>query len=110
VHFLSLARSLAHSLDAYIPTNTCCSLLQIIISGMGELHLEIYIERMKREYGVEVEVGKPRVAFRETIRGTGKFAYTHKKQSGGRGQYAKVCGYVTMRVPHTHHTLHITAR
>jgi translation elongation factor EF-G len=64
---------------------------------MGELHLEIYVERMKREYNVDVEVGKPRVAFRETIRRTGNFAYTHKKQSGGRGQYAKVCGYVTNR-------------
>jgi elongation factor G len=67
---------------------------QTIISGMGELHLDIYIERIKREYGCEVTTGKPQVAFRETITQRGEFAYTHKKQTGGSGQYAKVCGYL----------------
>jgi len=67
---------------------------QTIISGMGELHLEIYMERMKREYACEVIAGKPQVAYRETITRMGEFAYTHKKQTGGSGQYAKVCGYL----------------
>jgi len=67
---------------------------QTIISGMGELHLEIYIERMKREYQCEVIAGKPQVAYRETITQKGEFYYTHKKQTGGSGQYAKVCGYL----------------
>lgn len=59
---------------------------------MGELHLDIYVERMKREYAVECITGKPRVAFRETITTMSPFAYTHKKQSGGAGQYGKVVG------------------
>jgi elongation factor G len=67
---------------------------QTIISGMGELHLEIYIERMKREYATEVIAGKPQVAYRETVTQRGDFNYTHKKQTGGSGQFAKVCGYV----------------
>jgi elongation factor G len=67
---------------------------QTIISGMGELHLEIYIERMKREYGCEVVAGKPQVAYRETITQRGEFAYTHKKQTGGSGQFGRVCGYL----------------
>ena len=67
---------------------------QTIISGMGELHLEIYIERMKREYSCEVIAGKPQVAYRETITQQGEFAYTHKKQTGGSGQFARVCGYL----------------
>ncbi len=67
---------------------------QTIISGMGELHLEIYIERMKREYNCEVIAGKPQVAYRETISQKGEFAYTHKKQTGGSGQFARVCGYL----------------
>lgn len=67
---------------------------QTIISGMGELHLEIYIERMKREYGCEVTVGKPQVAYRETIQGKAEFLYVHKKQTGGSGQYAKVGGFI----------------
>ncbi len=67
---------------------------QTIISGMGELHLEIYIERMKREYDCEVIAGKPQVAYRETITQRGEFNYTHKKQTGGSGQYGKVCGYI----------------
>lgn len=65
---------------------------ETIISGMGELHLQIYIERMKREYDVEVISTPPRVAYRETIRDPVKFDYLHKKQSGGAGQYARVTG------------------
>jgi elongation factor G len=67
---------------------------QTIISGMGELHLEIYIERMKREYGCEVISGKPQVAYREAIGQHAEFSYTHKKQTGGSGQYGKVAGYI----------------
>ena len=66
---------------------------QTIISGMGELHLEIYIERMKREYNCEVNAGKPQVAYRETITQKTPFVYQHKKQTGGSGQYAKIGGY-----------------
>jgi elongation factor G len=67
---------------------------QTIISGMGELHLEIYIERMKREYATEVIAGKPQVAYREAIGQRAEFSYTHKKQTGGSGQYGKVAGYI----------------
>jgi elongation factor G len=67
---------------------------QTIISGMGELHLEIYIERMKREYNCEVVAGKPQVAYRETIAQRGDYNYTHKKQTGGSGQYAKIAGFI----------------
>ncbi|MEK9157497.1 MAG: elongation factor G, partial [Patescibacteria group bacterium] len=67
---------------------------QTIISGMGELHLEIMVDRMKREYGVEVTVGKPQVSYRETIRGTAEGEGKYVKQSGGRGQY----GHAWIRV------------
>ncbi|KAJ3295688.1 Elongation factor G, mitochondrial [Borealophlyctis nickersoniae] len=67
---------------------------QTIMSGMGELHLEIYVERMKREYNVECVTGKPQVAFRETINQKVEFNYTHKKQSGGSGQFGRVVGYI----------------
>lgn len=67
---------------------------QTIIQGMGELHLEVYVERMKREYKAEVEVGKPEVAYREAITARADFNYTHKKQTGGSGQYARVAGYL----------------
>ena len=67
---------------------------QTIIRGMGELHLDVYIERMKREYKAEVEVGKPEVAYREAISQRAEFNYTHKKQTGGSGQYARVAGYI----------------
>ena len=67
---------------------------QTIISGMGELHLEIYKERMQREYKVETVVGKPQVNYREAITKRGPFSYLHKKQSGGSGQFGKVEGYV----------------
>ena len=67
---------------------------QTIIQGMGELHLEVYVERMKREYKAEVEIGKPEVAYREAITDRAFFNYTHKKQTGGSGQYARVAGYI----------------
>ncbi|MFL5246527.1 MAG: elongation factor G [Myxococcales bacterium] len=67
---------------------------QTIASGMGELHLEIYMERIKREYGCEVTVGQPQVAYRETIQQKADFHYTHKKQTGGSGQFARVVGYL----------------
>jgi elongation factor G len=63
---------------------------ETIIQGMGELHLEVYIERMRREYGAEVETGAPQVAYRETITRRTDFDYTHKKQTGGSGQFARV--------------------
>ncbi len=67
---------------------------QTIISGMGELHLEIYVERMKREFGAEVSTGVPQVAYRETISQRAEFNYTHKKQTGGAGQYGRVTGFI----------------
>ena len=67
---------------------------QTIISGMGELHLDIYMERMRREYNCEVVAGKPQVAYRETITQRREITYTHKKQTGGSGQYARINGYI----------------
>ena len=67
---------------------------ETIISGMGELHLEVYIERRKREYQAEVEGGAPRVAYRETITQRAEFDYTHKKQTGGSGQFGRVAGHM----------------
>ena len=66
---------------------------ETIISGMGELHLDVYVERMRREYSAEVETGAPQVAYREAISRRADFDYLHKKQTGGSGQYAKVVGY-----------------
>ncbi len=67
---------------------------ETIICGMGELHLEVYLERMRREYKVDVEAGAPQVAYRETITRKAEFDYTHKKQTGGAGQYGRVAGYI----------------
>ncbi|MCC6274908.1 MAG: elongation factor G [Leptospiraceae bacterium] len=67
---------------------------QTIIKGMGELHLEVYVERMKREYNVDLVTGAPQVAYRETITQKATFDYTHKKQTGGQGQFSRVAGYV----------------
>lgn len=67
---------------------------ETLIAGMGELHLEVYIERIKREYDCEVNVGNPQVAYREAITQQAKIDYTHKKQTGGSGQYAKIGGYM----------------
>ncbi len=63
---------------------------QVILSGMGELHLEIIVDRLRREYGVDCNIGAPQVAYRETITKSHTETYTHKKQSGGSGQYAEV--------------------
>ena len=67
---------------------------ETVIHGMGELQLEVYIERMKREYQVDVEVSPPQVAYRETISRRVEYNYTHKKQTGGSGQYGRVAGYI----------------
>ena len=67
---------------------------ETIIEGMGELHLEVYVERMLREYNAQVTTGKPRVAYRETITQMAEFNYTHKKQTGGAGQFGRVAGYM----------------
>jgi len=67
---------------------------QTVIQGMGELHLDVYIERMKREYKVEVETGMPQVAYRESISVRAEFDYTHKKQTGGAGQFGRVTGAI----------------
>jgi elongation factor G len=67
---------------------------ETIIEGMGELHLDVYVERMKREYAAEVSTGTPRVAYRETITQRADFNYTHKKQTGGAGQYGRIAGYL----------------
>ncbi|KAJ1430903.1 Translation elongation factor EFG/EF2, domain IV [Sesbania bispinosa] len=71
---------------------------QTIISGMGELHLDIYVERIRREYKVDASVGKPRVNFRETVTQRADFDYLHKKQTGGQGQYGRVIGTAVMRL------------
>lgn len=67
---------------------------ETLLCGMGELHIEVYAERLRREYGVQVELGRPRVSYRETISQTARFEYLHKKQTGGQGQYAKISGYL----------------
>jgi elongation factor G len=67
---------------------------ETIIRGMGELHIDVYIERMKREYGAVVETSPPQVAYRETVTKRVDFNYTHKKQTGGSGQYGRVAGYL----------------
>ena len=65
---------------------------EFIINGMGELHLEIYCQRMEREYDCPVKVGQPKVQFRECITSEVEFEYEHKRQTGGRGQYGKAMG------------------
>jgi elongation factor G len=67
---------------------------ETIIEGMGELHLDVYVERMRREYKAEVSTGQPRVAYRETITRRADFNYTHKKQTGGSGQYGRIAGHM----------------
>lgn len=71
---------------------------ETIIKGMGELHLEIYIERMKREYKIELDTGMPQVAYRETVTQSARFDFTHKKQTGGSGQYGRVAGILEPNV------------
>jgi elongation factor G len=75
--------------DPTLRVNTDPDTGQTIISGMGELHLEIIVDRMQREFNVGANVGKPQVAYRETIRSQAEYDYTHKKQTGGSGQYAR---------------------
>lgn len=67
---------------------------ETIISGMGELHLEVYVERMRREFNAEVTTGMPQVAYRESLTKRADFDYTHKKQTGGAGQYGRVAGFI----------------
>ncbi|XP_065203373.1 elongation factor G, mitochondrial [Planococcus citri] len=76
---------------------------ETIVSGMGELHLEIYAQRMEREYNCPVTLGKPKVSFRETVLAPCEYDYFHKKQSGGAGQYARVIG-ILEPLPATHNT------
>jgi elongation factor G len=72
---------------------------ETIICGMGELHLDIYVERMRREYKVEVQVGAPKVSYRETPGNAQEFNYKHKKQTGGSGQYAHIVGKLSPMDP-----------
>lgn len=67
---------------------------EVMILGMGELHLEIYGERIRREYGIPVDLGNPTVNYRETVTEKCNFNYLHKKQTGGAGQFARVIGYI----------------
>ncbi len=67
---------------------------ETLLSGMGELHLEVYIERMRREYKADVETGPPQTAYRETLTQRASFDYLHKKQSGGSGQFARIIGFI----------------
>jgi elongation factor G len=76
--------------DPTLQVSTDAETGQTILAGMGELHLEIIVDRMKREFNVDANVGKPQVAYRETIRQSAEYDYTHKKQTGGSGQYARV--------------------
>ncbi|MBU4117400.1 MAG: elongation factor G [Proteobacteria bacterium] len=80
--------------DPTFKTYVDAETLETIISGMGELHLDVYVERMKREYKAEVTVGAPQVAYRETITQRAEFNYTHKKQTGGSGQFGRVAGFL----------------
>src|SRR6266481_5094724 len=76
--------------DPTLRVNTDPDTGETILAGMGELHLEIIVDRMQREFGVGANVGKPQVAYRETVRQAAEYDYTHKKQTGGSGQYARV--------------------
>jgi elongation factor G len=85
---MALARLVAE--DPSLRVNSDQESGQTILRGMGELHLDIIVDRMKREFKVEANIGAPQVAYRETITKTGEIDYTHKKQSGGSGQFARV--------------------
>ncbi len=85
---LALARLAAEDPSLYVSTNEENG--QVVIKGMGELHLEIIVDRMRREFKVEANIGAPQVAYRETITKSAEIDYTHKKQSGGAGQFARI--------------------
>jgi len=87
---MSLALQKLAAEDPSLRLRTDQETAQTILSGMGELHLEIIIDRLKREYGVEANIGAPQVAYRETITRSNTETYTHRKQTGGAGQYAEV--------------------
>ncbi len=80
--------------DPTFRTHVDPELNQTLIQGMGELHLDVYVERMKREYSVDVETGAPQVAYRETIGQSAEFDYIHRKQTGGAGQFGRVIGFI----------------
>jgi elongation factor G len=90
VEKMSLALQKLAAEDPSLRLRTDPETSQTILSGMGELHLEIIIDRLRREYGVEANIGAPQVAYRETITRAHTETYTHKKQTGGSGQYAEV--------------------
>ena len=79
-----------HEEDATFIYNVDSELRQTVLSGQGELHLQVSIDRLKRKFNVDIEIFKPRIPYRETIRGAGSSKYRHKKQSGGAGQFAEV--------------------
>jgi elongation factor G len=91
---MSMALSKLAEEDPTFKVHSDPETMQTIVSGMGELHLEIIVDRMKREYGVEVNVGRPQVSYRETIRSSAEAEGKYVKQSGGRGQY----GHCWLRV------------
>ncbi|MBD3288627.1 elongation factor G [candidate division KSB1 bacterium] len=87
---ISTGLTALHDEDPSFKVEVDSELKQIIVSGQGELHLNIVVKRLKDKYGVEVEFEEPRIPYRETIKGKGEGQYKHKKQSGGRGQYGDV--------------------
>jgi len=91
----NLAKALARFTkeDPTFRTRTDDETGDTLIMGMGELHLEVYLERIRREYKAEVTAGQPKVSFREAITQRVNFDYTHRKQTGGSGQYGRICGY-----------------
>ncbi len=91
---MGIALSRLSSEDPTFKVSTDPETLDTVISGMGELHLDIIVDRMKREFGVEANIGRPQVAYRETIKGTAEMEEKYIKQSGGRGQY----GHVKIRI------------
>jgi elongation factor G len=80
--------------DPTFRVSTDAETSETIIAGMGELQLDVYVERMRREYGAAVETSPPQVAYRETISQRAEFDYTHRKQTGGSGQYGRVVGFI----------------
>ncbi|MBN1153916.1 elongation factor G [candidate division KSB1 bacterium] len=91
---VSTGLSVLHDEDPSFNVNIDSELKQIIVSGQGELHLDIVIKRLKDKFGVDVELKEPKIPYRETIKGNAEGEYKHKKQSGGRGQY----GHVHLRI------------